>query len=87
MSTIPLVAALFIRINEEPIAIGNGPIGFENPTLYANPGILNDITVGNQAQGGCRTKLGFSAVEGWDSVTGLGTPRYADWPKVFLALK
>lgn len=57
----PLVASLFTRINDERIAVGKGPIGFANPTLYANPQMFNDITVGNQSQGGCGTS-GFSCV-------------------------
>lgn len=81
----PLVAGIFNRINEERIAAGKGPIGFANPTLYAHPEMFNDITKGNQAGGGCGTN-GFSAVAGWDPVTGLGTPRYADMLEVFMAL-
>jgi len=57
----PLVASIFTRINEERIAIGKGPIGFANPTLYANPQMFNDITVGDQSSGGCGTN-GFSCV-------------------------
>jgi len=81
----PLVAAIFTRINEERLAVGKKPIGFANPTLYDNPQMFNDITVGDQRNGGCGT-IGFSAVEGWDPVTGLGTPRYEDWLTVFMAL-
>lgn len=33
------------RINEERIAAGKSVLGFLNPTLYAHPEILNDITV------------------------------------------
>ncbi|KAE9375731.1 subtilisin-like protein [Stipitochalara longipes BDJ] len=50
MST-PLVAAIFIRINDERLAVGKSPIGFVNPTLYANPQTFNDITVGDQSLG------------------------------------
>jgi tripeptidyl-peptidase-1 len=28
--------------------MGKSPIGFVNPTLYANPQMFNDITVGDQ---------------------------------------
>lgn len=81
----PLVAAIFTRINEERLNVGKSPIGFANPTLYANPQIFNDITIGDQSLGGCGTN-GFSCVPGWDPVTGLGTPKYAAWLEVFLAL-
>lgn len=33
------------------------------------------------------TSIGFSAVPGWDTVTGLGTPKNDELLKVFLALK
>lgn len=81
----PLVAAIFTRINEERIHAGKGPIGFANPTLYAHPEMFRDITIGNQAGGGCGTD-GFSAVEGWDPVTGLGTPKYDVMLNVFMSL-
>lgn len=35
---------------------------------------------------GCGTK-GFSAVKGWDPVTGLGTPKFDDLLKIFLKLQ
>lgn len=69
----PIFAALVTRINEERIKAGKGPMGFINPTLYQHPEVLNDITNGTNP--GCGTN-GFSAVSGWDPVTGLGTPNY-----------
>jgi len=44
---------------------------------------LTDITSG--ANAGCGTN-GFSAVTGWDPLTGLGTPDYEALLAVFLAL-
>ncbi|KAL7905061.1 peptidase S8/S53 domain-containing protein [Trichoderma velutinum] len=90
----PLFAGILTRINEERIAASKSPIGFANPALYANPSMFNDITVGNQAKGGpngdsgasaCGNK-GFSAVAGWDPVTGLGTPNYPALLEYFLGL-
>ena len=90
----PLVAGIFTRINDERIKAGKGPIGFVNPTLYAHPEMFNDITVGNQDKGGpngdtspsaCGNS-GFSAVEGWDPVTGLGTPNYPAFLEVFMGI-
>lgn len=63
----PVVGAIFTLINAERINAGKAPIGFVNPVLYANPGVLNDITSGGNQ--GCGT-AGFTAVEGWDPVTG-----------------
>lgn len=62
---------------------GKGPIGFVNPTLYANPDMFNDITSGGNQ--GCGTS-GFEAVVGWDPVTGLGTPKYERMRDVFMSL-
>ncbi|KAF8860460.1 subtilisin-like protein [Acephala macrosclerotiorum] len=62
---------------------GKSAVGFINPVLYANPKALNDIKKGTNP--GCGTK-GFSAVSGWDPLTGLGTPNYPAPLKVFVAL-
>ncbi len=43
-------------------------MGFINLVMYANPSALNDIMKGNNP--GCLTS-GFSAVSGWDPVTGM----------------
>jgi tripeptidyl-peptidase-1 len=71
-------------INEERIAAGKGPVGFVNPVLYANPGAMNDIVTGSNPGAGTE---GFECMEGWDPVTGLGTPDYGKLLKVFMALK
>ncbi|KAJ7052629.1 family S53 protease [Mycena amicta] len=69
----PIFASVIGLINDQLIAAGNPPLGFLNPWLYANPDMLNDVTTGSNP--GCSAK-GFSAVSGWDAVTGLGTPNY-----------
>ncbi|KAF3761013.1 subtilisin-like protein [Cryphonectria parasitica EP155] len=79
----PIFASIINRINEERIAIGKTPVGFINPTLYANPQMFHDITSGSNA--GCDGG-GFEAVQGWDPVTGLGTPDYPSMLEVFLDL-
>jgi kumamolisin len=58
----PLWAGLLARIN----AAKGSPVGFINPTLYANPTALRDITQGNNGA--------FAAAPGWDACTGLGSP-------------
>jgi tripeptidyl-peptidase-1 len=58
-------------------------VGFINPVLYANPGVLNDIKKGNNP--GCGTD-GFQAVKGWDPVTGLGTPNYGKMLSLWMGL-
>ena len=79
----PTVGSIISLINEQRIASGKKTVGFINPVLYANPSAMNDITSGNNP--GCGTS-GFSAVPGWDPVTGLGTPNYPALSKVFMAL-
>ncbi|KAI1748924.1 peptidase S8/S53 domain-containing protein [Xylaria castorea] len=79
----PIFAGIVNLLNEERIAIGKGPIGFLNPTLYAHPQAFNDITIGNNP--GCGTG-GFNATPGWDPVTGLGTPNYDKLLPIFLRL-
>ncbi len=54
-----------------------------NPVLYANPQVMNDIVNGDNP--GCGTR-GFAAVEGWDPLTGLGTPNYPEMEALFLSL-
>lgn len=79
----PVFAAILNRINEERLAVGKGTIGFVNPTLYANSHVFHDITEGSNP--GCGT-IGFNASEGWDPVTGLGTPNYTKMVELFMGL-
>lgn len=69
----PTFGAVITLVNEARLLIGKGPVGFINPVLYAHPEVLNDITAGGNQ--GCGTP-GFTAVKGWDPVTGLGTPNF-----------
>jgi tripeptidyl-peptidase-1 len=55
------------RINSSRLNVGKKPVGFINPTLYQHPEVFNDVTVGKIPS--CNT-MGFSAVEGWDPVSG-----------------
>ncbi|KUI73074.1 Aorsin [Cytospora mali] len=79
----PVFASIINLINEKRIQAGKGPVGFINPVLYANPQIMNDVTSGHNP--GCSTN-GFSAVEGWDPLTGLGTPNYEKMEALFMTL-
>lgn len=79
----PIVAGLITLINQQRLAKGKSNVGFINPVLYANPSAMNDVVSGNNP--GCGTN-GFSAVPGWDPVTGLGTPNYAKLLQVWMAL-
>ena len=79
----PIFAAIVTRINDARLNMGKSTVGFINPVLYAHPEVLNDITNGTNP--GCGTD-GFSAVEGWDPVTGLGTPNYPKMLELFTSL-
>lgn len=79
----PLFASVVTLLNQERALIGKGSIGFLNSVLYRHANVLNDITEGNNP--GCGSP-GFSAVEGWDPVTGLGTPNYPKMRALFLSL-
>lgn len=94
----PIIAAIFNRINEERLNLGKGPIGFANPALYQayDKGVplYTDVTKGDQRLGGAYGSrypsacgnIGFSAVAGWDPVSGLGTPNYPQMVSYFVNL-
>jgi len=67
----PVFGSVLTMINDARAVRGKKSVGFVNPTFYKHPEFFHDITNGSNP--GCGTK-GFSAVEGWDPVTGLGTP-------------
>lgn len=73
----PLTAGIFSLVNDALLASGKPTLGFLNPWLYKKgyKG-LTDITKGFSH--GCNVQ-GFPATEGWDPVTGFGTP---DFPKL-----
>jgi tripeptidyl-peptidase I len=71
----PLVAAVFSLVNDALIAAGKPVLGFLNPWIYEKGyNALNDILSGSAA--GCGTEKGLPAAEGWDAVTGYGTPDF-----------
>ena len=69
----PTFGSVITLLNAARLDVGKSTVGFINPVLYANPGMMNDITSGGNQ--GCGTP-GFTAVKGWDPVTGLGTPNF-----------
>ncbi|KAH9167300.1 subtilisin-like protein, partial [Lactarius sanguifluus] len=67
----PVVAGIISLLNDYLVSQGKVSLGFLNPWLYGTgKNGLTDITSGSNP--GCNT-AGFSAVEGWDPVTGVGT--------------
>jgi kumamolisin len=69
----PLWAGLIARIN----AATGTPVGYINPTLYANPTACRDIVNGNNGS--------FAAAPGWDACTGLGSPNGGKIAALFAA--
>ncbi|KAL1842453.1 hypothetical protein VTJ49DRAFT_5190 [Mycothermus thermophilus] len=77
----PVVAGMVALLNAARKARGERPLGFLNPWSYNNAAAFKDITQG--AGVGCRGRREFgrrgarwNATEGWDPVTGLGTPLF-----------
>ncbi|KIM96721.1 hypothetical protein OIDMADRAFT_182912 [Oidiodendron maius Zn] len=73
----PIFAAIFNHINEERLVAGKSTVGFVNPQIF------NDVTEGNTSV--CNS-VAFQAAEGWDPMTGLGTPNYPKILDVFVKL-
>ncbi|KAI0028799.1 subtilisin-like protein [Vararia minispora EC-137] len=81
----PVVGSIITLINDARIANGKGPVGFINPVIYSEKfrSAFHDITVGGNQ--GCGTP-GFQSTEGWDPVTGVGTPNMTALLPLFLSL-
>ncbi|KAH9015223.1 subtilisin-like protein [Lactarius pseudohatsudake] len=78
----PTVASTISLLNDYLIANGGPPLGFLNIRLYHDGFAgLNDITSGSNP--GCGTD-GFSAVPGWDPVTGVGTLDFEKLQNIFM---
>ncbi|KAF7307418.1 Family S53 protease-like protein [Mycena indigotica] len=73
----PTVAAMISLVNDKLIAAGKPVLGFLNPFVYANPSIFNDILIGHNSGWECpASTAGFDAAEGWDPLSGVGTPDF-----------
>ncbi|CCL99221.1 uncharacterized protein FIBRA_01236 [Fibroporia radiculosa] len=72
----PTFASIVALLNDQLTTAGKSPLGFLNPLLYSNlSSSLTDIVDGNNLACSNGT-TGFYATEGWDPVTGLGTPNF-----------
>jgi len=83
----PVVAAIVSLLNDERLAVGKSTVGFLNPLIYSildhGLGLFHDITSGHNP--GCGSP-GFSAQQGWDPVTGAGTPEFGKLLEYVLSL-
>ncbi|KAI4866177.1 peptidase S8/S53 domain-containing protein [Hypoxylon rubiginosum] len=84
----PVFASLVALVNGERLRAARPPVGFANPALYGPHGAaaeaFNDVTTG--ANRGCGADPAFRAAEGWDAVTGLGSPDYERLRRIFMDL-
>jgi len=69
----PTFAGVISLLNDIRYQQGKSPLGFINPLLYTLQHIGFDVTQGNNKHIPCPE--GFPATEGWDAVSGLGTPQ------------
>ncbi|KAF2426239.1 subtilisin-like protein [Tothia fuscella] len=76
----PTMGAVIALLNDDLMANGQSPLGFMNPWLYTTgkDGFM-DIKSGSAS--GCNV-AGFPAKEGWDAVTGFGTPNFVALQKL-----
>ncbi|RPD56645.1 subtilisin-like protein [Lentinus tigrinus ALCF2SS1-7] len=81
----PVVGSMITLINDARLAAGKGSVGFINPAIYSDTftSAFHDITTGGNQ--GCGTP-GFTSTEGWDPVTGVGTPNFTALLPLFLDL-
>lgn len=80
----PSVAGIISLLNDLRLHNGKPSMGFLNPFLYKNRAAMYDVTSGHNE--GCDPgDRGFTASEGWDPVTGNGTPNYPLLAKAALA--
>jgi len=81
----PVTGSFITMVNDARLAAGKSPVGFINPAIYSDQfrDAFNDITMGGNQ--GCNTP-GFTATEGWDPVTGVGTPNVSKLIPLFLSL-
>merc|ERR1712139_259670 len=77
----PTVAGIVAHLNDLSYQKTGKALGFMNQLFYQMheeaPGAYTDVTVGDNkcTEGGCLKKCkGYMAAQGWDPVTGLGTP-------------
>lgn len=80
----PTFSGIMSLLNDARLNAGKSSLGFLNPLFYKNADAFNDVTSGSNP--GCGTN-GFPAAQGWDPVTGLGTPNFAKLKNLVLSLQ
>lgn len=75
----PAFASMVSLLNEYRLQNGQSPLGFLNPLLYelaSHARGWTDILIGDNKP--TASAEGYSCTEGWDPVTGLGTPKFEE---------
>ena len=81
----PTFAGIISMVNEHRLKANKPSMGFLNPFIYKNPSAFYDVTSGcNQGCG--QNDRAFCAAEGFDPVTGFGTPNFPDLVKAAMAV-
>jgi hypothetical protein len=84
------MAGMVSLVNAARRSRGNSTLGFLNPALYAlHKQFTNDVTSGDNrcvAAGAPCCDVGFTASEGWDPVTGLGSINFEKFKRAMMAL-
>ena len=81
-----MAGAVFVHLNGLRLKAAKSALGCLNPLIYANLSAFRDVTIGRQEYDVAkifrqRTKIGFTATNGWDPITG-----YRDASQCCLAL-
>ncbi|EME38878.1 hypothetical protein DOTSEDRAFT_139747, partial [Dothistroma septosporum NZE10] len=82
----PTWAAIITLLNDHQLSKGKPTLGFINPWIYTLKYGLQDITKGGNNAGDCfflggctiGEAPGYDTAAGWDPVTGLGSPKFAE---------
>ena len=81
----PTVAGIISMVNEHRLKANKPVMGFLNPFIYKNPTAFYDVQSG--CNEGCLAHdKGFCATEGFDPVSGFGTPNFPDLVKAAMAV-
>ncbi|KIP02046.1 hypothetical protein PHLGIDRAFT_79697 [Phlebiopsis gigantea 11061_1 CR5-6] len=75
----PTFASVIALINDRLVAAGKPVLGFLNPWIYSSASsAFTDVTEGKNVGYTCpNSAISFTATEGWDPLTGFGTPVFS----------
>jgi len=87
----PMMGAMITLLNQDRLNAKKTPIGFFTPLVYKmyalNAGLYFNDKLGEGNNGGeCGYALGFNSITGWDPLTGVGSPQFANIRKYVATL-